>query len=285
ATDMKAAIAAFAAAAARFLAAHGAAFRGSISLLITGDEEGPAVNGTAKVLDWLQQRGERLDACLVGEPTSAVKLGDAVKIGRRGSLSGRLTVTGVQGHTAYPHLADNPIPKLMRMLAAVTLKPLDQGSDHFEPSNIEITTIDVGNTATNVIPAVAEARFNIRFNDLHTSASLSRLLASTIESVHHETGGEYDLAVDVSGEAFLCPVGRLAAVVASAIEETVGVKPDFNTAGGTSDARFLHRHCEVVEFGLPGRTMHKVDECVELADLEALTRIYEGVLRHFFAAS
>jgi succinyl-diaminopimelate desuccinylase len=214
-----------------------------------------------------------------------VRLGDTVKVGRRGSLSGRLIVRGVQGHTAYPHLADNPIPKLLRMLGALTEKPLDRGSDHFEPSNIEITTIDVGNTVTNVIPAAAEARFNIRFNDLHTGASLERLIAATIEQVHAETGGEYDLAIEISGEPFLCPPGRLADVIASAIEATVGLKPEFNTMGGTSDARFLHKHCEVAEFGLPSRTMHKVDECVELADLDALTRVYEDVLRRFFASS
>jgi succinyl-diaminopimelate desuccinylase len=285
ATDMKGAIAAFVAAAERFLSSRGKEFGGAISLLVTGDEEGPALNGTVKVLEWLKQRGERLDACLVGEPTSAVRLGDAVKIGRRGSLNARLTVRGVQGHTAYPHLADNPIPKLLRMLSALTEKPLDHGSDHFEPSNLEITTIDVGNTATNVIPAVAQARFNVRFNDLHTGASLERLLAATIEEVHAETGGEYDLSIEISGEPFLCPPGRLADVISSAIEATVGIRPEFNTMGGTSDARFIQHHCEVAEFGLPGRTMHKVDECVEIADLDALTRIYEEVLRRFFTPS
>lgn len=282
AADMKGAIACFVSAATQFLANHGKELHGSVSLLITGDEEGPAVNGTAKVLRWMAERGEKIDACLVGEPTSAKRLGDTVKVGRRGSLTARVTVYGVQGHTAYPHLADNPIPKLIRILDTLVSAPLDSGTDHFQPSTVAITTVDVGNSASNVIPAVATASLNIRFNDRHTGQSLTKWLRETCDRICADLGGRYDISVDVSGEAFLSPPGYLADIVADAIAGKAGMKPEFNTAGGTSDARFIHQYCPVVEFGLPGLTMHKVDESVDVADLQGLSAIYTDILERFF---
>lgn len=273
AVDMKGAIAAFVAAAARRIAEKRPP-DGSISLLITGDEEGPSVNGTCKVLDWLAARGERLDACVVGEPTNPTALGDMIKIGRRGSLSGRLTVRGVQGHVAYPHLADNPLPRLVRMLAAITAEPLDAGTAHFQPSTLALTTIDVGNPATNVIPAEGTAVFNIRFNDAHTPASIESWLRARFDAV----GGDYELAVGVRGVSFLTPPGPLTESVAAAVERVTGRRPELSTTGGTSDARFIKDHCPVVEFGLVGQTMHKVDERVALDDLARLTDIYGAIL-------
>jgi succinyl-diaminopimelate desuccinylase len=278
AVDMKGAIAAFVAAAARFLAARRDGFLGSLSLLITGDEEGDAVNGTKKVLDWLEARGERLDAALVGEPTSAEMLGDMIKIGRRGSMTGRLTVHGSQGHTAYPHLADNAAHRLVAMLHALTTAELDQGSEHFQPTSLQVSTIDIGNPATNVIPGTARAVFNIRFNDLWTSARLRQWLAEHLDRV----GGRYELDISVSGESFLVPPGELTAKLAAAIRRVTGRMPEFSTTGGTSDARFIQAHCPVAEFGLVGRTMHKADERVPLADLAALADIYEGFLEAYF---
>jgi len=278
AVDMKGAIAAFIAAAERFLSQPGLDFAGSISLLITGDEEGDAVNGTRKVLDWLEQRGETIDACLVGEPTSAQSLGDMIKIGRRGSMTGRLTVHGVQGHTAYPHLADNAAHRLVAMLHALTTAELDRGSEHFQPSTLQISTIDIGNPATNVIPATARAVFNIRFNDCWTSEKLERWLRQRF----NEAGGRYTLDVSVSGEAFVAAPGMLSDCLAEAIRQVTGRTPEFSTTGGTSDARFIRAHCPVAEFGLVGLTMHKVDERVELSDLAALTEIYRTFLHLFF---
>jgi succinyl-diaminopimelate desuccinylase len=272
ATDMKGAIACFVAAVARLL--ESGEPRGSISLLITGDEEGPAVDGTVKVLEWLAARGERLDACIVGEPTSPQRMGEMMKIGRRGSLNGRLTVFGTQGHAAYPHLADNPIPRLLDMLRRLTAAPLDEGSAHFQASTLALTTVDVGNPATNVIPAEARAGFNIRFNDLHSGASLERWLRETLDAV----GGDYQLAVEVSGESFLTPPGPLSKALAAAVQAVTGTTPELSTSGGTSDARFIKNHCPVVEFGLVGQTMHKADEQVAVADLEALTEIYRLLL-------
>jgi succinyl-diaminopimelate desuccinylase len=279
ATDMKGAVASFTAAVSRFLARRGHQFGGSISLLITGDEEGPAINGTVKMLTWLDERGEIPDVCLVGEPTNPTRLGEMVKIGRRGSLSGSLTVTGVQGHTAYPYLADNPLPRLIRMLAAIASEKLDDGTEHFQPSNLQLTTVDVGNTATNIIPGRASASFNIRFNDLHTSASLIEWL----ERKFAEIGGAYDLDVQVTGEAFLTPPGAFSDLMSGVIERVTGVKPELSTTGGTSDARFIKDYCPVAEFGLISETMHKTDECVALVDLAALTEIYEAVLDGYFA--
>ena len=279
AADMKGAIASFVAALARFLAERPDGFAGSISLLITGDEEGLAINGTVKVLDWLDQRGETLDVCLVGEPTNPEKLGDMIKIGRRGSLVGHLTVFGTQGHTAYGHLADNPIPRLLKMLGAITEKGLDEGTDHFPPSAIEISTIDTGNAATNLIPDRTSASFNIRFNDLHSSASIEHWLRQTLDKI----GGRYELKPQVSGEAFLCPPGAWSELVAGAVERTIGIRPELSTSGGTSDARFIQRACPVAEFGLPGKTMHKANERTALGDLEKLADIYKAVLDDYFA--
>jgi succinyl-diaminopimelate desuccinylase len=282
AVDMKGAIAAFIAAAERFLNGcgdqRGRDFTGSISLLITGDEEGEAVNGTRKVLDWLEERGARIDACLVGEPTSAQSLGDMIKIGRRGSMTGRLTVHGVQGHTAYPHLADNAAHRLVAMLHALTTAELDRGSEHFQPSTLQVSTIDIVNPATNVIPATARAAFNIRFNDCWTSSKLERWLKQRLD----EAGGCYALDISVGGEAFVVAPGRLSDCLAEAIRRVTGRIPELSTTGGTSDARFIRAYCPVAEFGLVGLTMHKVDERVELSDLAALTEIYRTFLDLFF---
>ena len=278
ASDMKSAIAAFVAATARFLDDQGADFGGSISLLITGDEEGVGINGTRKMVDWLREQGEVLTHCLVGEPTNPTKLGEMVKLGRRGSLVGYLTVHGTQGHTAYPHLADNPIDRLLKILAAITEQPLDQGTDHFQPSSVAISTIDVGNPATNVIPATARATFNIRFNDLHSQASLTARLRETFDAI----GGDYEFRAQDNGEAFLCEPDRLAAIVSDAAERVTGVRPELSTTGGTSDARYIHKACTCAEFGLVGETMHKADECQAVADIEALADIYKDVLNAYF---
>ena len=279
ASDMKGAIAAFVAAAARFGATGAGA--GSLSLLITGDEEGPAVNGTRKVLDWLAERGETLDACLVGEPTNPEELGEMVKIGRRGSLNGTLRVAGRQGHVAYPALADNPLPRLVALLNALLALTLDEGTDHFQPSRLELTSIDVGNEATNVIPGAAVVRFNVRFNDRHTGASLERAIRACLDT----TGEPYDLAIEVSGEAFVTPPGRLSAIIAESVAAVTGRAPTLSTTGGTSDARFIKDHCPVAEFGLLSRTMHRTDECVPVESLEQLTDIYLGILQRYFSDS
>ena len=279
AVDMKGAIAAFIAAAERWLAGRGAEFTGSISLLITGDEEAAGVNGTRKVLEWLAARGEALDACIVGEPTSAACLGDMVKIGRRGSLNGRLSVHGVQGHTAYPHRADNAAHRLVAMLHALTTAELDQGSEHFQPSTLQVSTIDIGNPAANVIPAEARAVFNIRFSDRWSGDGLKRWLAERLDGV----GGRYTLDVAVSGESFLVAPGIVSTALGEAIRRVTGRTPELSTTGGTSDARFIHSYCPVAEFGLVGQTMHQADERVDLADLAALTEIYRTFLDLFFA--
>jgi succinyl-diaminopimelate desuccinylase len=278
AVDMKGAIAAFITAAERFLSERGRNSTGSISLLITGDEEGDAVNGTRKVLDWLEQRGETIDACLVGEPTSAESLGDMIKIGRRGSMTGRLIVHGVQGHTAYPHLADNAAHRLVAMLHLLTTAELDQGSEHFQPSTLQVSTIDIDNAATNVIPATARAVFNIRFNDCWASKQLEHWLRQRLDVV----GGHYALNISVSGESFLAAPGLLTDCLAEAIRRVTGRTPELSTTGGTSDARFIRAYCPVAEFGLVGLTMHQVDERVELSDLTALTEIYRTFLGLFF---
>ena len=281
AVDMKGAIAAFIAAAEAFLKARGGDFGGSISLLITGDEEGEAINGTRRVLEWLGERSESLDACLVGEPTSAQSLGDMIKIGRRGSMTGRLTVHGTQGHTAYPHLADNAAHRLVAMLHALTTVELDSGSAHFPPSTLQVSTIDIGNPASNVIPAAARAVFNVRFNDCWTADRLKRWLIERLDLVE----GRYTLDTVVSGEAFLVAPGPLTERLAEAIRYVTGRSPEYSTTGGTSDARFIQAYCPVVEFGLVGLTMHKVDERVELADLSALTKIYRSFLDLYFRHS
>ena len=278
AVDMKGAIAAFIAAAQRYLDRREAGFTGSISLLITGDEEGPAIDGTKKVLEWLAERGEILDACVVGEPTSAAALGDMIKIGRRGSLTGRLTAHGVQGHTAYPHLADNAAHRLVAMLHALTTAELDRGSEHFQPSTLQVATIDIGNPVSNVVPASAQAVFNIRFNDRWTGETLKRWLAERLEAL----GGRYTLDVAVSGESFLVPPGAVGERLAEAVRRVTGKTPEFSTTGGTSDARFIRTCCPVAEFGLVGQRAHQVDERVALADLTALTDIYDTFLGLYF---
>jgi succinyl-diaminopimelate desuccinylase len=280
AADMKGALAAMVAAISNYLAEYGPP-PGSISLLITGDEEGRALNGTRSVLDWMRANGETIDACVLGEPTNPERLGTTIKIGRRGSMTGRLTVRGVQGHVAYPQLADNPLPRLVRLLTALDELTLDNGTAHFDPSNLEIVTIDVGNVATNVIPAKAEAVFNIRFNDTYDSVALEALIRGALDAA----GGGYTLDFEVTGESFLTPPGPLARIVKDAVEAATGLRPGYSTTGGTSDARFIHHVCPVVEFGLVGQTMHKVDEQVAVADVIALTQIYRGVLDGYFKAS
>ena len=282
AADMKGGIAAFVAAVSEFLADRKGEVPGSISLLITGDEEGPAVNGTVKVLDWLKSTGETIDACVVGEPTNPEQLGQMMKIGRRGSITARLTVHGVQGHVAYPDRADNPIPKLVKLLDRLMSATLDNGTDEFQPSNLEVVSVDVGNTATNVLPASARAMLNIRFNNLHTSESLKRWIQDECETVLGAEGTAYDLTFQVSGEAFLTPPGTLSSLVSGAIQAVLGVEAELSTSGGTSDARFIKDMCPVVEFGLSGSTMHKVDEHVPVADIQSLAEIYRRVLDGYF---
>jgi succinyl-diaminopimelate desuccinylase len=277
ACDMKGAIAAFVAAAARVIA--GGAAGGSISLLITGDEEGPARDGTVRVLQWMAARGEIPDVCLVGEPTNPAMLGDMIKVGRRGSLNARVTVRGVQGHTAYPRRADNPVHRLLAALAELTTTALDDGSAAFEPSGLQVTSIDVGNPASNVIPASATACLNVRFNDLHSGASLEAYLRRVIG----RHADRFDLAVDVGGEPFLTPPGPFTETLAASVRQVTGRTPRLDTGGGTSDARFIARHCPVAEFGLVGATMHQTDESVPLADLRQLADIYEAVLRAVLA--
>lgn len=279
AVDMKSAIAAFVAAAAR--AIDKGAVGGSISLLITGDEEGPAINGTRKMLGWLGERGERIDACLVGEPTNPTRIGDMMKIGRRGSMNSILTVQGKGGHVAYPHLADNAAHLLVRMLDALTREPLDDGNEHFQPSSLQITSIDIGNPTENVIPGTAEARFNIRFNDMHSSESLSSWLRRTLDAVAGDPA-RYQLAIRVSGESFVFPPGELSGLISDSVERVTGLRPELSTTGGTSDARFIKDYCPVAEFGLVSQTMHKVDERCSLDDIAALTEIYEAVLTRYF---
>lgn len=278
ASDMKAAVAAFVAAADGFLADRGDGFGGSISLLITGDEEGPAINGTVKVLDWMRETGEAIDACIVGEPTNPTRLGEMVKIGRRGSMTGHLTVLGAQGHIAYPHLADNPIPRLLATLSALDGRELDRGNQHFQPSNLEITTVDVGNPATNVIPAAARASFNIRFNTEQPAEALEAWIRETC-GIH---AGAHELDLICNSRPFLTPPGGLSDLVAKAVEAELGVAPELSTTGGTSDARFIKDMCPVVEFGLVGQTMHKVDERCRVEDMAALSRIYRAVLEAYF---
>jgi len=279
AVDMKAAIAAFTAATARYLAEQGDAFTGSISFLITGDEEGPAINGTVKILDWMKTNNQVMDACIVGEPTNTDTLGETIKIGRRGSLNGTLTQHGAQGHVAYPQHADNPLPKLVKLLDKLAGQALDQGTDHFQPSNLEITSIDTGNTATNVIPSTGRAVFNVRFNDTYTPETLTTWLRDQLA----QAGDNFDLDIQVSGESFLTPPGLLSDVMSAAATKITGLEPDLSTSGGTSDARFIKDHCAVAEFGLMNHTAHKVDECAAVQDIRTLTDIYVEMLRGYFA--
>jgi succinyl-diaminopimelate desuccinylase len=273
AVDMKGSIAAFVA------ALHDIPKdAGTISMIITGDEEGPAIHGTRALITHMQARGSIPDACLVGEPTSVNRLGDMMKIGRRGSVNMWISVAGTQGHVAYPHLADNPIPKLIAILTEIEAVTLDEGTDWFQASNIEITDLNVGNKATNVIPAKAEARLSIRFNDLHNGEALVARVRERVEA----RGGI--LTAMISGEAFLTPPGAFSDAISEAVEAVVGISPEPSTTGGTSDARFLTKICPVVEFGLCNATMHKLDEAVAIADLSALTEIYRRVALKMLAA-
>jgi succinyl-diaminopimelate desuccinylase len=274
AVDMKGALAAFAAAAER-TAGH----KGTLAFIITGDEEGPAIHGTTAIIEWMQTEGHRPDLILVGEPTSSARLGDTVKIGRRGSVNMWIEVPGTQGHVAYPHLADNPIPALARIVTALSALELDQGNDWFQPSNLEITDVETGNGATNIIPGVARARLNIRFNDLQRGADLvERVKAVVVAEAPTAT-----VVARISGEAFITPPGEFSALISAAIGEVTGVTPELSTTGGTSDARFLSKLAPTVEFGLINATMHKLDEAVAIPDLHALTDIYTAVIRRVFA--
>lgn len=285
AVDMKGGIAAFAAAALDFVAAHDGRIPGTLSFLITGDEEGPAINGTVKLLDWAKAQGHVFDACIVGEPTNPDALGDAIKVGRRGSLTGTVTVTGVQGHVAYPHLAKNPVPDLLALLGALQALTLDEGNERFQPSNLEITTIDIGNTATNVIPRQAQARFNLRFNDIWSVESLRAKLRQAMSDV---SGLSCDWSLDFapdSSDSFLTHDAALIDALSEAVEAETGRRPELSTGGGTSDARFIKNYCPVVEFGLVGQTMHKIDERVATADLDRLAAIYRRFLDSYFSAA
>jgi succinyl-diaminopimelate desuccinylase len=282
AADMKGGVAASMAAALRFVADH-PDHPGSIAFLITGDEEGPAVNGTVKLLAWAQAEGHVFDHCLLAEPTNPHRLGEMIKIGRRGSLTGHVRVRGRQGHVAYPHLADNPAPVIAAIVLGLKAAPLDAGTAHFAPSNVEVTTIDIGNKAGNVIAAEARASFNIRFNDLWSPASLEAEIRSRIAAA--APAAAVDVTVDpTNAVAFLTEPGPFSAMLAKAIEAETGLQPVFSTTGGTSDARFIKDYCEVIEFGLVGQTMHQVDERIAIADLEALTRILHRLLEAYFAA-
>ncbi|WP_323688555.1 succinyl-diaminopimelate desuccinylase [Rhizobium sp. AN83] len=290
AVDMKGGIACFVAAIARYIEKHGKP-KGSVSFLITGDEEGPSINGTSKLLEWAAAKGETWDACVVGEPTNPDQSGDMIKIGRRGSISGRITVHGVQGHAAYPHLADNPIRGLLQLTHALMHPPFDHGTDDFQPSNLEVTTIDTGNAATNVIPARATASFNIRFNDSRTVESLRAEIIRRLDAAAAEgelrpdrSPVKYDIVwADRPAHVFLTRNNALISSLSGAVEAVTGKEPKLSTTGGTSDARFIKDYCPVVEFGLVGQTMHMVDERVEVADLETLTRIYETFIERWFS--
>ena len=281
ACDMKSGVAAFVAAAIDFV--QQTPPDGAVILTITGDEEGPGRDGTLALLDYMQAQGETMTACLVGEPTCPDHLGQMMKIGRRGSMNVHLTVRGVQGHAAYPHRAKNPLPALVHLLDRLAHHELDRGTSHFDPSTLAITTVDTGNPASNVIPAEARATLNIRFNDLHTSQSLSDWLQAEATALQRATGIDIDLRISVSGESFLTPPGSLSALVAQAVQDETGITPEMSTSGGTSDARFIKDVCPVVEFGLVGQTMHQVDERVAVEHISALKSIYLRVLQSYFA--
>ena len=281
AADMKSGVAAFVAAAAHYLAKAKPA--GSISLLITGDEEGLSINGTKKVLEWMKQKGERIDHCIVGEPAASAEAGDTIKIGRRGSMRIAIAVRGRQGHTAYPQLALNPIPILAAIVTRLSA-PLDKGSEHFEPSTLVFTTFDVGNPASNVSPGEARAVCNIRFNDLHTAEKLAEHVARVAADVTRDMGGEVSIDTLVGGVSFLTKPGAFTDMLSRTIARVTNTTPAFSTGGGTSDARFIKDHCPVAEIGLPGGTMHKTDECMPVAQIERLAAIYEAILEAYFAA-
>lgn len=283
AVDMKGGIACSVAAVLDYLAANGGQPKGSISFLITGDEEDIAVNGTIKLLQWAAARGEKFDNCVLGEPSNVNEIGDTIKAGRRGSQSGTIVVDGVQGHVAYPHRASNPVPDIAAIIAAVSGDPLDNGTEHFQPSNLEFTSVDVGNPAWNVIPAQARARFNIRYNDRHTRESLRALIEERVTKASGNRIKAHVIWEPSNADAFLTQPGPFTEIVSAAIEEVTGRRPELNTGGGTSDARFITHYCPVLEFGLVGQTMHQIDERTPVSDLEKLTKIYRGVLDRYFA--
>ena len=279
AADMKGAIAAFVAAVSAHLEAHGQP-NGSMSFLITGDEEGPSINGTRKMLGWLEENGEIIDDCVVGEPTNPDALGDMIKIGRRGSVNGVVQIIGTQGHVAYPHLAENPVPQLAAMMSALSAAKLDDGTEHFQPSNLEVTSFDVGNATTNVIPAQATARFNIRYNDTWDAASISAWVTKQLDAAQGVSG--YQVTLDHTGDCFLTAPNSFTKTLSAAVADVTGRAPELSTSGGTSDARFIKDVTRVVEFGLVGKTMHKVDERVPLDDIRQLAVIYEKLLDGYF---
>ncbi len=280
ATDMKSGVAAFAAAAVDFV--QQTPPDGAVILAITGDEEGDALDGTAAILDWMKDKGEAMSVCLVGEPTCPEEMGDMIKIGRRGSLSAWVTITGKQGHSAYPHRAVNPLPAMARLVDRISHHTLDEGTDHFDPSTLAVVTIDTGNAATNVIPATVRATINIRYNDLHSGDSLTEWLQGQLDKVCDEMGTRGAMTVKNSGEAFLTPPGDFSDLIVRAVEAETGRTPALSTSGGTSDARFVKDHCPVVECGLVGKTMHQVDEHVSIAQIHQLKAIYGRILRDYF---
>jgi len=281
ATDMKSGVAAFAAAAVDFV--RETPPDGAVILAITGDEEGDAVDGTTALLDWMAENGESMTDCLVGEPTCPDEMGDAIKIGRRGSMTAWFTVTGEQGHSAYPQRANNPLPAMARLMDRLASHPLDQGTAHFDPSTLAVVTIDTGNPATNVIPASCRAAVNIRYNDLHTGASLTGWMQEEVDRIAAEFALDVSIQVKISGESFITPPGELSELVINAVEAETGRRPEASTSGGTSDARFVKSHCPVVECGLVGKTMHQVDERVKVEQIAQLKSIYTRILREYFA--
>lgn len=281
ATDMKSGVAAFAAAAVDFV--QQTPPDGAVILAITGDEEGEALDGTVALLDWMQQNGEAMSVCLVGEPTCPDEMGEMIKIGRRGSLNGWLTITGVQGHAAYPHRALNPLPVMARLVDRLSSHVLDEGTDHFDPSTLAVVTIDTGNDATNVIPAAVRATVNIRYNDVHTETSIADWLQGQLDTICVEAGVTGTLSIKNSGESFITPPGDFSDLIVAAVKAETGRTPVLSTSGGTSDARFVKDHCPVVECGLVGKTMHQVDERVSVAQIHELKAIYTRILRDYFA--
>ena len=280
ANDMKSSIACFVSAVNKFLKKR--KFNGSISLLITGDEEGHAINGTKKVVDYLKKRKEKIDFCIVGEPTNPNKLGEMIKIGRRGSLSGKIEITGIQGHVAYPHLSNNPINTLVSVCKRLTEKKLDKGNKNFQPSNLEFTSINVDNKAHNVIPARATARFNVRYNNFHTANTLKKKISSILSNICRANKCKYKVEFIANGDSFLTKPEKTIFMAKKIIKKVTKITPKFSTTGGTSDARFIRKIAPCLEFGLVNKTMHKVDECVSLSDLKKLTKIYQNILEDYF---
>ena len=281
ATDMKSGVAAFVAAAIDFVT-HTPP-DGAVVIAITGDEEGPAKDGTVALLDWMADNGEAMTHCLVGEPTCPVNMGEMMKIGRRGSMNIRFRVVGVQGHVAYPHRVNNPVPVMARLMDRLSTHVLDTGTDHFDPSNFAVTSIDTRNTATNMIPSDCSAMANIRFNDAHNADGLTAWMRGECDKIETETGVSVEMTVSVSGDSFVTPPGLLSDIIGAAVVAETGVTPELSTSGGTSDARFVKNHCPVVEFGLVGKTMHEVDERVEVAQIPVLKSIYARILKDYFA--